>query len=75
MNISRLRGQILVKSVLDGVKVLWFEILRARGPGKFYSARTTGVKVGVMDQHFGKNVSSMKQFEFVSAGKALSPQE
>ena len=38
MNISRLRGQILVKSLFDGVQVL-FEILRARGPGK------SGVKV------------------------------
>ena len=45
MNISRLRGQISVKSFLDGVKVYWFEILRARGPGKFCSPRLTGPKV------------------------------
>ena len=45
MNISRLRGQISLKSVLDGVKVLQFEILRGIGPGKFYSSRKTGTKV------------------------------
>ena len=45
MNSSRHRGQILVKSFPDGVKVLQFKILRARGPGKFYSQRTTSPKV------------------------------
>ena len=45
MNISRLCGQISVKSFLDGVKVYYFKILRARGPGKFCSAITTRVKV------------------------------
>ena len=43
-----------MKSVLGGVKVSWFEILKARGAGKFYSARTTTLKVGVTDQHFRK---------------------
>ena len=45
MNISRLRGQILVKSVLDGVKLSLFKMMGARGPGRFYSSRTTRVKV------------------------------
>ena len=34
-----------MKSVLDGLKVSYFKILKARGPGKFYSSRTTGPKV------------------------------
>ena len=54
MNISRLRGQIFVKSFLGGVKVLQFEILRARGRGKFCRLRTTWFKVGVVDQIFRK---------------------
>ena len=50
--ISRLRGQNFVKNVLDGVKVSYFEILIAEGPGKFCSSRTTGLKVGVVDHIF-----------------------
>ena len=35
-----------MKTVHDGVKISSFEILKARGLGKFCSARTTGLKVG-----------------------------
>ena len=34
-----------MKTVHDGVKISQFEIVKARGPGKFCSARTTGPKV------------------------------
>ena len=34
-----------MKTVHDGVKISLFEILKARVPGKFCSARTTKVKV------------------------------
>ena len=80
MNISRIHGQIFVTSVIDGVKVSYFEILIAEGPGKFCSSRTTKVKVGVVDHIFEKNVSCMKQVWFcwpcrgLSAGKAPSHQ-
>ena len=45
-DISRLGGQDLMKTVHDGVKISQFEIMKARCPGKFCSARTTRVKVG-----------------------------
>ena len=53
-----------MKSCPDGVKVAYFEILRARGPGKFCSKRLNGTKVSEMDQIFGKVVSGELNLNF-----------
>ena len=42
---SRPYGQMLLTIVLDGVEVSRFQILKSKGPGKFVSPRTTGVKI------------------------------
>ena len=39
------------------VKTMRIQILKARGPGKFCSARTTYLKVGEMDQILGKVIT------------------
>ena len=43
---SKLTLTILMKVVPDGVKMSRIKILKARGPGKFCTSRTTKTKVG-----------------------------
>ena len=45
---------ILMKVVAFQVKTMRIQILKARGPGKFCSSRTTRLKVGAMDEIFEK---------------------
>ena len=40
-------------------------ILKARGPGKFCSSRTAGVKVGKIDNFFGKVPSGERYLNFL----------
>ena len=68
-DISQLRGQNLMKTVHDGVKTLWIEILKGRGPGKFCSARTTGAKVG-HDDALSRELFAQPMFFHVSWNRA-----
>ena len=48
-NISRSCGQILLRSFQNGDKCIPLRMVQARGPGKFFSPRTSGIKVGGHD--------------------------
>ena len=48
-DISRSCGQILLRSFQNGDKCIPLRMVQARGPGKFFSPRTSGLKVGGHD--------------------------
>ena len=69
-----------MKSYPDGVKNMQIVILKARGPGKFCSSRTAGIKVGKMEQIFRKVPSGERYLNFFgpapganAPGKVHSP--
>jgi len=72
-DISKPCGQIWPRIVLDGVKGSRFQILKARGPGKFLSSRTTGLKVGEMDQIFGKVITGEVKVDFSGPAGGSAP--
>ena len=65
LNISRLCGQILMKSCPAGAKTMQIVILKARGLGKFCSSRTRGIKVGKIDKIFTKVPSGERYLNFL----------
>ena len=69
-----------MKVVAFQVKTMRIQILKARGPGKFCSARTTQLKVGEMDQMFEKVLTGEVKVNFFgpaggsAPARVLSPQ-
>ena len=59
-DISRPCGQILLRSFQSEAFCMQIQILKTRGLGKFCSSRTSGIRVGEMDQIFGKVPSGEK---------------
>ena len=53
-DISSSCRQISLRSFQSGAFCMQIQILKTRGLGKFCSSRTSGIRVGEMDQIFGK---------------------
>ena len=64
-DISSSCGQISLRSFQSGAFCMQIQILKTRGLGKFCSSRTSGIRVGEMDQIFGKVPSGAIYLNFL----------